>query len=73
MRPYPINFVSIVIPVYNEEDSLPELLRRTEAACEQLHHPYEIVLIDDGSRDDSAHILEQAASRPDSPVGKSVV
>ena len=68
MRPYPINFVSIVIPVYNEEDSLPELLRRTEAACEQLHHPYEIVLVDDGSRDDSAHILEQAASRPDSPV-----
>ena len=68
MRPYPINFVSIVIPVYNEEASLPELLRRTEAACEQLNHNYEIVLVDDGSRDDPAHLLEQAASRPGSPV-----
>ena len=68
MRPYPINFVSIVIPVYNEQDSLPELLRRTEAACQQLHHAYEIVLVDDGSRDDSAQILEDAASREGSPV-----
>ena len=68
MRPYPINSVSIVIPVYNEEASLPELLRRTEAACEQLHHAYEIVLVDDGSRDDSAYLLEEAAARPGSPV-----
>ncbi|NUU35888.1 undecaprenyl-phosphate 4-deoxy-4-formamido-L-arabinose transferase [Pseudomonas sp. C2B4] len=68
MRPYPINVVSIVIPVYNEQASLPELLRRTEAACQQLHHAYEIVLVDDGSRDDSAYLLEQAASRPGSPV-----
>ncbi|WP_236491080.1 hypothetical protein, partial [Pseudomonas syringae] len=30
MKPYPIKFVSIVIPVYNERQSLPELLRRTE-------------------------------------------
>ncbi|WP_323162684.1 hypothetical protein, partial [Pseudomonas fulva] len=29
MKPYPIHCVSIVIPVYNEQDSLPELLRRT--------------------------------------------
>ncbi|MBR7514086.1 glycosyltransferase, partial [Mycobacterium tuberculosis] len=47
MRPYPINCVSIVIPVYNEQESLPELLRRTGAACQQLRHPYEIVLVDD--------------------------
>jgi undecaprenyl-phosphate 4-deoxy-4-formamido-L-arabinose transferase len=46
--------VSIVIPVYNEEQSLPELLRRTEAACAQLTQAYEIVLVDDGSRDKSA-------------------
>jgi len=68
VRPYPIHFVSIVIPVYNEQASLPELLRRTEAACTLLHHAYEIVLVDDGSRDDSAYLLEQAASRPGSPV-----
>ncbi|MCF5678504.1 glycosyltransferase, partial [Pseudomonas syringae] len=67
MKPYPINRVSIVIPVYNEQQSLPELLRRTEAACAQLNHAFEIVLVDDGSRDDSAEILQQAAARDGSP------
>ena len=68
MRPYPIKCVSIVIPVYNEEQSLPELLRRTEAACAQLHHEFEIVLVDDGSRDDSAQILQDAAAREGSSI-----
>ena len=68
MKPYPIQCVSIVIPVYNEEQSLPELLRRTEAACAQLSQPYEIVLVDDGSRDESASILQEAAEREGSPV-----
>ncbi|WP_122424441.1 undecaprenyl-phosphate 4-deoxy-4-formamido-L-arabinose transferase [Pseudomonas viridiflava] len=68
MKPYPIHCVSIVIPVYNEQQSLPELLRRTEAACARLRHDYEIVLVDDGSRDQSAEILQQAAERDGSPV-----
>ena len=68
MKPYPIHCVSIVIPVYNEEESLPELLRRTEAACEQLKQDYEIVMVDDGSRDTSAQLLEAAAEREGSKV-----
>ena len=68
MKPYPIQCVSIVIPVYNEQESLPELLRRTEAACAQLTQPYEIVLVDDGSRDDSAQLLQDAAQREGSSV-----
>ncbi|MEE4375342.1 undecaprenyl-phosphate 4-deoxy-4-formamido-L-arabinose transferase [Pseudomonas alliivorans] len=68
MKPYPIHCVSIVIPVYNEQQSLRELLRRTEAACALLRHDYEIVLVDDGSRDQSAEILQQAAEREGSPV-----
>ena len=68
MKPYPINRVSIVIPVYNEEQSLPELLRRTEAACAQVSQPCEIILVDDGSRDDSAEILLEASQRDGSPV-----
>jgi len=68
LKPYAINRVSIVIPVYNEQQSLPELLRRTEAACARLQQPFEIVLVDDGSRDDSADILQQAAEREGSPV-----
>jgi len=68
LRPYPINRVSIVIPVYNEEQSLPELLRRTEAACRLQPHEFEIVLVDDGSRDESAQILQDAAEREGSPI-----
>lgn len=68
MRPYPINSVSIVIPVFNEQQSLPELLRRTEAACAQLGCEHEIVLVDDGSRDESAELLLQAAAREGSRV-----
>jgi undecaprenyl-phosphate 4-deoxy-4-formamido-L-arabinose transferase len=68
VKPYPIHRVSIVIPVYNEEQSLPELLRRTEAACAQLSVPAEIILVDDGSRDDSAEILLDASQREGSPV-----
>lgn len=68
MKPYAIDCVSVVIPVYNEQDSLPELLRRTDAACRQLGRAYEIVLVDDGSRDGSAELLQEAAEAPDSHV-----
>lgn len=68
MKPYPIHCVSIVIPVYNEEESLPELLRRTTAACKQLAYEYEIILVDDGSRDKSAQMLEDAAAEDGSNV-----
>lgn len=68
MKPYAIDRVSVVIPVYNEEASLPELLRRTRAACRLLDCQVEIILVDDGSRDRSAELLQQAASEPDSPV-----
>ncbi|WP_370546846.1 undecaprenyl-phosphate 4-deoxy-4-formamido-L-arabinose transferase [Edwardsiella tarda] len=64
----PIKFVSVVIPVYNEQESLPELLRRTLAACDVMGKPYEVVLVDDGSSDDSAAMLCEAAERPGSPV-----
>ncbi|MDR2489332.1 MAG: undecaprenyl-phosphate 4-deoxy-4-formamido-L-arabinose transferase [Desulfovibrio sp.] len=55
--------VSIVIPVYNERECLPELLERTSAACRLLERDYEIILVDDGSADDSAGILTAAAER----------
>jgi undecaprenyl-phosphate 4-deoxy-4-formamido-L-arabinose transferase len=54
--------VSVVIPVYNEKENLPELLRRTVAACRALGRPWELVLVDDGSRDGSTDWLVQAAA-----------
>ena len=55
--------ISIVIPVYNEEAGLAGLFARLYPALDALGEPYEIVFINDGSRDRSAAILrEQFAS-----------
>lgn len=57
-----IKKVSVVIPVYNEEESLPQLLERTIKSCKQLEKEYELILVDDGSSDNSAKMLEEAAA-----------
>lgn len=57
---------SVVVPVYNEEGNLPELLRRLFAVMDATGEPYELVFVDDGSRDGSLALLKQAAAeRPD--------
>ena len=43
--------VSVVIPVFNEADNLPDLHRELTAALEALGRPYEVLLVDDGSTD----------------------
>ena len=54
--------LSVAIPVFNEESTLPELLRRTCAALENIPGgPHEILFVDDGSSDRSIQILEKAA------------
>lgn len=65
---HPINKVSVVIPVYNEQESLPELIRRTTDACATLPMDYEILLVDDGSSDHSAEMLAAAAEEPGSHI-----
>jgi undecaprenyl-phosphate 4-deoxy-4-formamido-L-arabinose transferase len=58
--------VSVVIPVYNEEQVLPQLFARLYAALDALGRSYEIVFINDGSRDRSAALLrQQFHARPD--------
>jgi len=58
--------LSVVIPVYNEEQGLQALFDRLYPALDQLGLAYEIVFINDGSRDRSAAILrEQFQKRPD--------
>ena len=53
--------VSVVVPVYNEEGNLPELIQRLTAVMDGLGRPYELIFVDDGSRDRSLEILEAAA------------
>jgi len=52
--------VSVVIPVFNEASNLPDLIRRTLAACRSLNRPFEIVYVDDGSRDASVDLINAA-------------
>jgi len=52
--------ISIVVPVFNEAESLQEFIRRTVAVCDGMDRRYEIVCVDDGSEDRSLEILEQA-------------
>jgi undecaprenyl-phosphate 4-deoxy-4-formamido-L-arabinose transferase len=58
--------ISVVIPVYNEEAVLPALFARLYPALDALGRPYEIVFVNDGSRDKSAAMLrEQFQKRPE--------
>ena len=49
--------LSIVIPVYNEEENLPLLWPELRGVLESLGHAFEVVFVDDGSRDRSAEII----------------
>src|SRR5438045_583716 len=58
--------LSIVVAVYNEEAVLHELHRRLTAALIAIGRTYEIILVDDGSKDRSLAIMQQlAVSDPD--------
>ena len=58
--------LSIVIPIYNEESGLETLFARLYPALDALGEPYEVVFVNDGSRDRSAAILrQQFEARPD--------
>ncbi|TWJ13909.1 glycosyltransferase [Geobacter argillaceus] len=59
MTPY----ISIVIPVYNEEGNLASLFDRLYPVMQQMAKPFEIIFTDDGSRDSSLAILTELAAR----------
>lgn len=48
--------ISFVVPVYNEEGAVRQTLERLDATLRQIGLPYEIIVVDDGSRDASASI-----------------
>jgi glycosyltransferase involved in cell wall biosynthesis len=56
-------FLSVVVPIYNEEESIPALYARLGAALERLGRPYEIIAVDDGSRDRSFALLRDLAAQ----------
>jgi undecaprenyl-phosphate 4-deoxy-4-formamido-L-arabinose transferase len=65
-HPVSAPLVSVVIPVYNEEAALPALFARLYPALDALGVQYEVLFVNDGSRDRSAALLkDQYLSRPD--------
>lgn len=55
--------ISIVVPLYNEEESLPELCEWIDRVMRENDFSYEVILVDDGSRDRSWEVTQQLASR----------
>lgn len=54
-----MSLISLVIPVFNEEESLGELYTQIKAALEPSSHEFEILFIDDGSQDKSLQIMHE--------------
>lgn len=52
---------SIIAPIYNERESMPELLRRVSAVMDGLGEPWELILVDDGSSDGSTEEIRRLA------------
>ena len=67
---YKVDFVSVVVPVYNEEGCLAELIERTVKTMDGCGKRYEFIMVDDGSADRSAEMIREAAEKyPDRVVG----
>lgn len=54
--------ISVVVPLLNEEESLPELVAWIERVCNEHGYTHEVILVDDGSTDDSWHVIEKLAA-----------
>jgi glycosyltransferase involved in cell wall biosynthesis len=54
--------ISIVVPVYNSAVMLPELVKRLELVLVATGRPFELILVNDGSKDDSWRVIERLAS-----------
>lgn len=59
----PVCFLSLVIPAYNEAAGIAHAIDEADAALESLGHSYEILVVDDGSSDATATIVEEIAHR----------
>lgn len=61
--------LSIIVPVFNEEESLRELLREICESCEANSIEFEVIFIDDGSNDSSWNVIDDLAARDERVSG----
>lgn len=62
--------ISIVVPLFNEEESLPELVDWIEKVCSEHGYVHEVIMVDDGSTDDSWKVVQELAGQY--PVVKGI-
>lgn len=54
---------SVIAPIFNEAESMPELYRRVSEVMDSTGEPWELILIDDGSSDDSTRLMQELAKQ----------
>ncbi len=64
--------LSIIVPVYNEEESLPELAAWIQRVVNANNITYEIIMVDDGSTDASWEVIESSKSQEPGCQGDQV-
>ena len=65
--------LSIIVPIFNEEESVVPLWQQTAAAVEKLGKTFEIIFIDDGSTDKSQSVLAGVAAKDFAMLGGQLV
>ena len=55
--------LSIVVPVYNEEDNVRPLFEKIQTVCEAIGEPYEVLFVDDGSKDETFAVLSELSEQ----------
>lgn len=55
--------LSIVVPLYNEDESLPELVEWIDRVCTEHNYHYEVIMVDDGSTDNSWEVVTQLSQQ----------
>ena len=55
--------ISVVVPLYNEEESLPELFAWIQRVMEANRYTYEVIFVNDGSTDRSWDVIEGLAAK----------
>ena len=61
--------ISVVIPLYNEEESLPELFAWIQRVMDGNHFSYEVIFVNDGSTDRSWEVIENLRTQSDKVKG----
>lgn len=60
-QPHDLDGISLIVPVFNEAESLEEFFEQATAACASLGRPYQIIFVNDGSTDGTAGLLDRLA------------